>query len=711
MAVNYTDVQKTEKYISRTNFDALEMAAVPEGTEFNIVDQIHESDLDSDVLQKLNNNAKINTANTFTAAQTFKKDITIEGNIIQNGSAYETHAEKLYTKNDMIFTRDGATAALADNAYTGIQAVKYDGTNDGQLVFGKDGVARVGDIGNTQPLATRAEAGALTDGHVLQWDAAGQTLVDSGKSVEDFATINDIPDTSKFAKLTDLARDPAKTYLVWKGNQFPNSTNAKFKAPAGCTIDWGDGNVETFSTASTVVNTHNYTDGIEYHLISLSNYTVVDSAVFPNCSGLTSVIIGNGVTSIGGSAFQGCSGLTSITIPNSVTSIGRSAFANCSGLTNIIIPNSVTSMDRGAFVSCSKLTSVTISNGVTSIIANAFMMCSELTSITIPDGVTSIGDFAFNSCNKLKKVIIKATSVPTLSSSSFPNSIEKIVVPKSAINAYKAASNWSSYADKIVYEVDSSDLSSGGGDVTAAGSNIFTGLNSFRLNTTFGGSGESASDPIITVDSGAIRFRYNGLFDCGQLVADNANDKNLTYKYNDAVVKFPKKSGTIAIIGDLPVANPTAEGTTVLTKLKVGDVVYTIPNGGSGGVTSVTTSGTGNAVTAASISGNTLTLTKGSTFALITDIPNTSNFVTLSGAQTISGNKTFNNHISLTYGPEGYIDFGNNWKFFGYYMNNGTGTSFSFPSGKNGTIALTDDIPIKSATLSDNDTTLTLVLK
>ena len=185
MAVNYTDVQKTEKYISRTNFDALEMAAVPEGTEFNIVDQIHESDLDSDVLQKLNNNAKINTANTFTAAQTFKKDITIEGNIIQNGSAYETHAEKLYTKNDMIYTRDGATAALADNAYTGIQAVKYDGTNDGQLVFGKDGVARVGDVGNTQPLATRAEKNLLTDKHLLQWDAAGQTLIDSGKSVSD----------------------------------------------------------------------------------------------------------------------------------------------------------------------------------------------------------------------------------------------------------------------------------------------------------------------------------------------------------------------------------------------------------------------------------------------------------------------------------------------------------------------------------------------
>ena len=229
MAVNYTDVQKTEKYISRTNFDALEMAAVPEGTEFNIVDQIHESDLDSDVLQKLNNNAKINTANTFTAAQTFKKDITIEGNIIQNGSAYETHAEKLYTKNDMIYTRDGATAALADNTYTGIQAVKYDGTNDGQLVFGKDGVARVGDVGNTQPLATRAEAGAIVDKHLLQWDAAGQTLIDSGKTVSDLeggggdvtaAGNNTFTGTNTFTKYTNFGNindDVTKTVIATYG--------------------------------------------------------------------------------------------------------------------------------------------------------------------------------------------------------------------------------------------------------------------------------------------------------------------------------------------------------------------------------------------------------------------------------------------------------------------------------------------------------------
>lgn len=92
MAVNYTDVQKTEKYISRTNFDALEMAAVPEGTEFNIVDQIHESDLDSDVLQKLNNNAKINTENTFTESNTFTKHFSVYDKVSGNKATLDYNA-------------------------------------------------------------------------------------------------------------------------------------------------------------------------------------------------------------------------------------------------------------------------------------------------------------------------------------------------------------------------------------------------------------------------------------------------------------------------------------------------------------------------------------------------------------------------------------------------------------------------------------------
>ena len=156
----------------------------------------------------------------------------------------------------------------------------------------------------------------------------------------------------------------------------------------------------------------------------------IPSFAFKNCSGLTSIIIPDSVTSIGAEAFWECTGLTSITIPNSVTSIGSSAFFGCKGLTNITIPDSVTSIGSDAFYwcrelttvnwnamacisvgsdifsSCSSLTTVNIGVNVTTIPSSAFAYCSGLTSITISDSVTSIGGIAFQGCDNLQDIYI-----------------------------------------------------------------------------------------------------------------------------------------------------------------------------------------------------------------------------------------------------------------------------------------------------------------
>ena len=63
---------------------------------------------------------------------------------------------------------------------------------------------------------------------------------------------------------------------------------------------------------------------------------------FYGCSSLTTVTIGNSVTSIGEYAFYNCTGLTSITIPDSVTSIGERAFLGCTGLTTINFNGTIT---------------------------------------------------------------------------------------------------------------------------------------------------------------------------------------------------------------------------------------------------------------------------------------------------------------------------------------------------------------------------------
>ena len=165
------------------------------------------------------------------------------------------------------------------------------------------------------------------------------------------------------------------------------------------------------------------------------NFSVLD--------GLTTVTLGNGVTSIGDQTFYRCSSLTSITIPASVTNIGSDAFYDCSNIqklyiddltsylnisygnyyssplysadqavslyvggeliTNLEIPDGVTTIPGYAFMNLN-ITSATIPSSVTSIGVHAFSSCSSLTSITIPESVTSMGNYAFSSCSSLETV-------------------------------------------------------------------------------------------------------------------------------------------------------------------------------------------------------------------------------------------------------------------------------------------------------------------
>ena len=107
-------------------------------------------------------------------------DLTVNGDIIQNGAAYETHAEHIYTADDYIIMRDGAISALSAGDYSGFQVKLYDGVNDGRLVIDNSGTARVGDVGDEQPLLTRDESADLTDHEYLIWDSTNEKAITSG---------------------------------------------------------------------------------------------------------------------------------------------------------------------------------------------------------------------------------------------------------------------------------------------------------------------------------------------------------------------------------------------------------------------------------------------------------------------------------------------------------------------------------------------------
>ena len=142
--------------------------------------------------------------------------------------------------------------------------------------------------------------------------------------------------------------------------------------------------------------------------VKIGKGAIGDSA-FSNCTNLTTVELGDGVTSIGTSAFIRCTQLPSITIGSGVTSIGKNAFNGCAALTEAVIQSGA--IGESAFNGCISLTNVTLGNGVTSIGRNAFLKCKALTSMNIGSSVTTIAQYAFSNCTALKEVYIAAAEV------------------------------------------------------------------------------------------------------------------------------------------------------------------------------------------------------------------------------------------------------------------------------------------------------------
>ena len=182
---------------------------------------------------------------------------------------------------------------------------------------------------------------------------------------------------------------------------------------------------------------------------------------FSKCTALTSVNIGDGVTSIGKNAFNGCTALTNANIGSGA--IGESAFNGCTSLANVTLGNGVTQIGKNAFIRCAQIPSITIGSGVTSIGsgafngctaltnanigsgaigANAFQDCSRLASVTLGDGVTSIGANAFLRCTELTSMDI-GSSVKTIESYAFSgcNALEEVTISAAQIGnqAFRSA--------------------------------------------------------------------------------------------------------------------------------------------------------------------------------------------------------------------------------------------------------------------------------
>lgn len=112
-----------------------------------------------------------------------------------------------------------------------------------------------------------------------------------------------------------------------------------------------------------------------------SGVVSVGEYLFDSCYSLTDVNIPEGLTAIPEGMFKGCRSLTSVTIPHNVVSIGSYAFRYC-GLTSLTLGERVTSVGYESFLNCNRLVSVVFFGNFSRLGDKSFSECSSLTSIT-----------------------------------------------------------------------------------------------------------------------------------------------------------------------------------------------------------------------------------------------------------------------------------------------------------------------------------------
>ena len=292
-------------------------------------------------------------------------------------------------------------------------------------------------------------------------------------------------------------------------------------------INWGDGSANTILDGlvpASISHTYATTDTFEVTVSGTSvpkfkirNANEVISAslgdvglqttesMFESCSNLTSVTIGNTITSIGDGAFRD-TGLTSIIIPDSVETIGVIAFDECTSLASVTIGNSLTSIGNGAFFGCDSLTSINIPASVTEINSQAFYACNILPSITIPNSVTSIGSQAFSSCSGLTSFVV-AVDNPNYSSIG-PLLLNKdgteLIAAPSASGNFTIGNSITNIGDYAFFSCESLTSITIPNSVTSIGNyafNICIGLTSVTIPNSVSSIGDRAFNLCISLTS------------------------------------------------------------------------------------------------------------------------------------------------------------------------------------------------------------------
>ena len=172
--------------------------------------------------------------------------------------------------------------------------------------------------------------------------------------------------------------------------------------------DWTGEESDPYYSDSKSTDWHIYKEDINSVIIQ-NGVMSIGYGAFEGCSGLSAITLPNALTYIGKYSFLGCSNLINIALPDALASIGGSAFQGCSSLSSIDFPDSLANIEERAFSYCINLGRIELPQSLTSIERGTFEGCSNLNNVVLPESLTTIWEFAFASCDKLSNIYIPSS--------------------------------------------------------------------------------------------------------------------------------------------------------------------------------------------------------------------------------------------------------------------------------------------------------------